>query len=327
MAGEDSTLDESRQRREESRLRHRSLLGGLIIIVLVASALLIFFMENLLNAFDRNYEIHIVLPAATGLTPDSPVWVSGREIGVVSSIGFLPASGDSLARIVLALELPVSVRSQVRADSEVRLTSVGVMSERVVDILPGTAAARALEPGDTLRQTPKLTPAELTARAAAVRKDLSAVTAELRAQTPAVRARMLQMQRAFAGMDAAMAEARRLQLDLDANPGLALLQDPAFAESLRRTQSHAAQLPALIAQLSDRAGPAGEVRTALARLQARADSLSGQLAAATSALENPNSTLARMQQDTAITRAINAARVALDSLMADMRANPLRYVF
>jgi hypothetical protein len=124
-----------------------------------------------------------------------------------------------------------------------------------------------------------------------------------------------------------MAETGRLQADMDASPGLAVLRDPAFETSLRNAQAHAAELPVLIRRLRENAGAASEMRTALARLQLRADSLGMQLAAASLALENPNGTLARMQQDTALTRALNAARAQLDSLMADMRSNPLRYVF
>jgi hypothetical protein len=124
-----------------------------------------------------------------------------------------------------------------------------------------------------------------------------------------------------------MLEARQLQSDLEANPGMALLRDPSFAASLERTRGHAAELPLMLGRLRDSTGPAVQVQAAIARLQLRADSLSTQLAAATAALDNPNGTLSRMQQDTAIMRAVNAARAELDSLMADMRRNPLRYVF
>ncbi|MGH7463669.1 MAG: MlaD family protein, partial [Longimicrobiales bacterium] len=240
---------------------------------LFAGAVLIFFLDDLLNAFKRDYEIHVVLPGATGLTADSPVWVSGREIGSVTMVGFLPAGKDSLARVVLRLRLPLSVQSQVRADSEVRLTSVSMMSARAVDILPGTAGARALAPGDTLRLTPHLTPMQLSERAAIVQKNLSAALAELREQAPAIRARLLQTRSAFAGLMAVMDEARTLQVDLDATPGFAVLQDPAFAASLQRTRSHVAELTVLIGRLRDSTGPPAEVRAAIARLQARADSL------------------------------------------------------
>jgi phospholipid/cholesterol/gamma-HCH transport system substrate-binding protein len=303
------------------------LFGSLILAALIAGAVLVFFLDDILGGFDREYVIHVVLPGATGLALESPVWLSGREVGRVAAVGLLPSGGDTLARVVLDVELPVSLRSQVRRDSEVRLTSIGPISERAVDILPGSPTAPVLSPGDTLRQTPLPTAMQLAGRAAVVREDLAAALADLQSRTPAIQARLQQTERAFAGLQSVMDEARQLQLDLDANPGYALLQSPSFAAAMEGTRAHAAELPVMIGRLRDSAGPAAEVRAALTRLQLRADSLRIQLAAAEAALNNPNGTLSRMQQDTAITRALNAARAELDSLMADMRKNPLRYVF
>jgi hypothetical protein len=318
------SMDPSRRRLRHTR---RLVLGTLIMLGLFALSLLIFFMDDLLSAFERNYVIHLVMPGATGLADESPVWVSGREVGTVTSVGLLPAGGDTLARVIISVALPVSVQSHVRADSKARLTSIGPISERAIDISAGSAAAPILAPGDTLRHDPQLTATQLADRAAIVRENLNTALADLQAHTPAIRARLQQTERAFAGLDAAMDEAQRLRTDLGANPGLALLQDPGFAASLEGTRAHAAELPIMIGRLRDSAGPAAEVRTALARLQLRADSLSVQLAAAAAALDNPNGTLSRMQQDTALTRALNAARADLDSLSADVRRNPLRYVF
>lgn len=320
MAREDSAASRSRQRR-------RVLWGALILIALFTGSLLIFFLDDLLGMFERHYVIHVVLPGATGLSPESPVWVSGRHVGRVSSVGLLPSGGDTLARVLVAVELPTRVQPQVRRDSEVRLTSIGPISERVIDIMPGSAASPILPAGDTLRHTPQVTPEQLTSRAAIVRADLTTALADLQAQVPAVRERLQQTDRAFAGLEAVMEQAQQMQFDLDANPGFALLQNPSFAASLDNTRLHAAELPVMFRRLRESTGPAAEVRAALARLQLRADSLSAQLAAANAALNNPNGTLSRMQQDTAITRALNAARAELDSLIADMRSNPLRYVY
>jgi phospholipid/cholesterol/gamma-HCH transport system substrate-binding protein len=314
-------------RRRRTRHTRRLVLGSLIIFLLFAGSLLIFFMDDLLAAFDRTYPLYVVMPGATGLVAESPVWVSGREVGRVTSIGLLPAGNDTLARILISVELPVSVQSQVRTDSEVRLTSIGPISERVVDISAGSAAAAVIASGDTLLQATQVTGLQLTDRALIVKANLDTALAALQTHAPAIRARLQQTERAFAGLEAVMGEAGRLQIDLDANPGMALLRDPSFAASLEATRAHAAELPLLIGRLRDSTGPAAEVRTALARLQLRADSVQVQLAAAAAALDNPNGTLARIRQDTALLRALNDARAQLDSLIADMRSNPLRYVY
>jgi ABC-type transporter Mla subunit MlaD len=311
----------------DPRQTRRTVAGTLLIAGLLAATVLTFFLESLIEKFRSKYEIVAVVRDGVDLVAGSPVWIAGREVGVVSSVGFMPHGGDTIARIAVVLELPRRVQSQVRADSRVRLTAVNLLSERVVDIGPGTERAPVLGPGDTLRQERRPTPAELTARAATVKAGLDSVLVQVQALTPAMNARLLQTQRAVQGLDIVMTEAARLQRDMDANPGLALLRDPAFAAAVERAQATARELPLLIGRLQEQDGAVADVRSALARLQQRAEALDAQLAAASAALENPNGSLARLQQDTAIQRAINAARAELDSLIVEARRNPLRFVF
>jgi len=320
MAGENSVRHAPRQRR-------RVLLGTLILAALVGVATLIFFLDDLIGALRTEYAIHAVVPGAPGLVVGSPVWLDGRETGVVSAVGVLSAVDDTVPRVLVRITLPVGVRSQIRTDSEVRLTSVNVMSERAVDITSGSAAAPVLPDGDTLYGSRRPTAVELTARTRRVRAELNAVLGELRSYAPAVRTRLAQTERAFQRLGLAADEAGQIQAAMAANPGMRLLREPAFTAALDSVRLHADELGALVTTLSERTAATGEVRTALARLQLRSDSLRVQLAAATRALENPNGTLARMQQDSALVHAIAAARAELDSLIADVRRNPLRYVF
>jgi ABC-type transporter Mla subunit MlaD len=320
MIGEDSTGRNARQRR-------RPLIGGAIVGALLAAAMLIFFLEDILNAFERRYEIVALLPDAPGLVPGSPVWVGGKVVGEVLDVGFMPSGADSLDRVRLTLRLPRRVQDQVRRDSQLRVTAASLMGEQVVAVTPGTAAAAVLREGDTLRLQKRPTGAELASRAAAVKQDFDAVMVELQALGPVVNARMAEAQRAFAGMDAAIAEAGRIGADLGRNQGLALVQDPAFSASLARARESVAALPASFATLRERAGPGGELGPALAQLQARADTLRAQLDAAAALLEQPDGFPGRFRSDPALLNAVHAARASLDSLVAEVSRNPLRFVF
>jgi phospholipid/cholesterol/gamma-HCH transport system substrate-binding protein len=320
MADEDTTRSDPRQRR-------RTLLGMLIILGLVGAAMLVFFLDAIIGAFHRRYEIVALVPDAPGVAAGTPVWVGGKEVGSVVTVAILPSSADTLGRVAVTLLLPRHVQPQVRTDSRVRLTSASLMSEAAIDIVPGSAAAAALAEGDTLRTVPGLTREQLTQQAAAVREDLRAVLASVQELAPLIGERMEATRRAFAGLDAAMVEARQIQAGLRSNPGVELLRDPAFRQSLEQARGHAAELPATFARLQDRAGAAGEVRVAIARLQARADSLAAQLDAAAALLDQPAGTLGRLQHDDALGNAIDAARASLDSLVAEVRRNPLRFVF
>jgi ABC-type transporter Mla subunit MlaD len=320
MEGEDSVDTNGRQRR-------RGLIGGLIIAGLVGAATLIFFLDDIVAAFDRTYTVVALVPDAPGLAVGSPVWVGGREVGTVKALGFMPAGTDTLDRIWVNLKLPRDVQAQVRQDSRVRLTSTALIGERVVDIEPGSVSTPALAAGDTLRMKYGLSAEQVTRQAASIRAQLDTLLAEATTLEPAARARMAQAARAAAAMDAAMDEARRLQADLRANDGLVLLDDPAFAASLERVREHAAGLPAAVTRLRGQAEGTADVIVALARLEARADTLRASLEAAARLLDASGGFAGRITRDSALIRAIDAARASLDSLVAEARRNPLRFVF
>lgn len=304
--------------------------GALLIIGLAAVSVLIFFLDDIAALLRRDFEVVAVVSDAAGISRGSPVWIGGKEVGVVTGVSLLPTGPDTSAIVALDLELPRSVQSQVRADSRARLTSVGPVGARVVDILPGSAAAPALADGDTVRAVTPITPAMLTARARALHSQLDSVTAELNRLAPTMRARMQDTRRAFAGLELAMAEARRMGDGLDASPALTLMRDPAFTAAVANARAHTAALPALLDSMRARAGAGSGVSgvsAALARLQARADSLDAQLRAVAAMLESPNSSLARFRQDSALFHALQAASAELDSLIAEARRNPLRFVF
>lgn len=311
----------------DARQRRRTLHGALLLAGLVGVAALIFFLDDLVSAFDRTYTIVAVVPDAPGLAPGSPVWVGGKAVGEVTMLGFLPAGTDTLDRVWVTLKLPRHIQPQVRADSRVRLTATGLIGERVVDILPGTIAAPALTAGDTLRLRQRLTPEQVTRQAAAMRAQLDTLLGRVRELEPAARARMEEAGRAANAMTAAVAEARRLGRDLRANPGPALLDDPAFAASLRNVRRHTTELPTAFARLRDQAAGLDDVQAALDRLQARADTLNATLDHAVALLDRGDGIAGRLQQDSALIHATHAAGAALDSLLAEVRRNPLRFVF
>ncbi|HSJ24486.1 MAG TPA: MlaD family protein [Longimicrobiales bacterium] len=320
MADEDKTARGGRQTR-------RTVQGILIMVALVAAGLMVFFLEDILALMDSRYEIVALVPDAPGVAAGTPVWVSGREVGKVQQVAILPTSADTLGRIAVTVELPRRVESQVRTDSRVRITSVSLISEAAVDIVPGSAAAATLAAGDTLRVEPRPDRAQLTEQARQVREDLQQVLATMEDLAPLVRTRMEDTRLAFAAMDATMDEVRRMQADAQANPGLALLRDPAFRESLERARAHVAALPATFDQVRERTGAAGDMGEAVARLRERADTLAAQLDAAAALLDESAGTLGRFRNDAALSRAVAEARASLDSLMAEVRRNPLRFLF
>lgn len=301
--------------------------GAIIMAVLAVIAFVVFFLDDIMGAFDRRYTIVVVMDRAPRLSDRSGVQVAGRTVGRVRRIAFLPTGTDTLARIAVDIELPRRVQPQVRADSRVRLTTLTLMSEPVVDVQPGSADARILRPGDTLRLAPVTTREDLTARAATLRDELNATFGELRTLSPALQERVRQTEAAFAGIDRALAGVHAIAADLRDGPAASLLNDTAFHSAMRRSRAHADGLAAFVDEWRGRTAPDAALAHGLARFGARVDTLRTRLDEAARILETGDGFLARWQRDTAIVRAVNAARASLDSLIAETRRNPLRYFF
>jgi ABC-type transporter Mla subunit MlaD len=316
MAREDSMVHHARQRK-------RTWYGSAIIVLLTALALFIFFLDDIVARFERRYAIVILMQRSpVGLGAGSPVWIGGKEVGTVTAVGFLPSGPDTLAHVAVTVDLPRAVRHQVRADSHVRLTSDRMIGEPALDLVPGTPVAPIVLPGDTLRVVQRKSFADLSRDAAAVRAQLDTTIRALHQLMPQLRSRARQARRAFAAFHAVMTGARDLRRAVFASPTMSLLGDAALGGS----RAHAAELARLL-RVWQRTATGGELRAAADRLELHAAALRAQLDDMAASLQAGNGSLGRAQRDAPLRRALDATRVELDSLIAETKRNPLRFMF
>jgi ABC-type transporter Mla subunit MlaD len=96
---------------------------------------------------DEALTVLAVLPNAPGLNEGASVTYRGVEVGTVEHISF----SDTAVQIQLHL-----TRSDVplRVGDQVRIASLGLLGDKIVDIVPGPVSARALTHTDTLGAAP-----------------------------------------------------------------------------------------------------------------------------------------------------------------------------
>jgi ABC-type transporter Mla subunit MlaD len=308
--------------RQSSR---RALYGAGLTVLLITSALLIFFLNDIIHAFDRRYALVVVMPSAPGITEGSPVWIGGKVVGEITTIGFLPSGGDTTETLALTVDLPRRQQRLLRTDSRARLTSDRMMGQPVIDLVPGSSGARILSDGDTIHIEKHMSADDLRQRAGIVRAELDTTMQLMRQLAPPLRARLTQTRRVFRSLEVAMVDARRLQRDIGASPNFGLMSDPALQAALERSRANAAELSSLIASFRERMATQSELRATVTRLQQRADSVRTILDETSKLLDA--GFLGRMQNDSALQHAMHAARAELDSLIAETRRNPLRFFF
>lgn len=299
--------------------------GGLLILGLAGIALLILFADEIRRGLRPTYRIHVLLAEAPQVRAGTPVTVAGLEAGRVARVALTPVDGDSAANAALTLELESTVRSQVRHDSQVRLRRRRLIGEPVIDVIPGSPSAAALHAGDTLRAGLRPRPDD----ALALARDLIPALDSLRRSAADLAAawRATQPSAARLGERAAavQAELRVLARAYRAGPLSHWLPQEEWRAALDRTRAAAAAIRRLFRNggRPDGAAPGPD----LARLAASAEALAAEFARLEAALASPAALPTHASRDTALADALRAARVELDSLIAETRRNPLRFFF
>ncbi len=148
-------------------------LGGLLLAGLVV---LLIGRENRL--FESQVQYRVLFTNVDGLTEQSPVWIGGRAVGKVSAIVFSENLADT--RIEAHLEMSEAFANRVRTDSVARLTSLGVLGEKAVDITLGTAKGEPLPPGSLIPTAPSSDLSSLMKTAGQLMEDSMAITAQVR---------------------------------------------------------------------------------------------------------------------------------------------------
>lgn len=122
--------------------------GIFVAMGLVLAGVVVFFIGQESQLFEEQVIYRAYFPNVQGLTRKSPVWLGGLEVGRVVSISF---TEDSVERgVQVRVRVTRKYSDRVREDSVARLSSLGVLGEKAVDISLGSAKARPVPPGGEL---------------------------------------------------------------------------------------------------------------------------------------------------------------------------------
>ena len=156
--------------------------GAVITIALGVLAISIFFVGETGTVFGERYSLTTLMPSANGLIEGANVRVAGQDVGKVARIEFIAPDQRPEPDDVLELTLSInrSVRDQIRADSEARIRTQGLLGDKIIDITPGSPGSEMLQDGDTLRTSVAVDYEQIIASGAELVEDLSAMLGTLR---------------------------------------------------------------------------------------------------------------------------------------------------
>lgn len=291
-----------------------AIMAGMIAIVFAVTSL-----TTILQAIRGTYEVHAVFDQATGLRIGAPVWIAGHEAGQVRAIGFRPVGPDSTPGIVVTIRLPEDMRTFVRRDSRVRLSSARLVGDPVVDIAPGSASAPVLPAGETLYAQPITTHATVMQHAALFTESIDSLMSGIAGLKPAVDRNARRFQLLGARLSAASTELGTFRATLAGAQSFNADTIIGRIQSLGATMHDIETEFAAAGQLAEDNGTRSALENAgrrAARVAQQTDSLSRLLA---------RGTIARLQTDSALHFALRRTQAQLDSLIVETKRNPLRF--
>ena len=298
-------------------------------VVLTAAALILIF-GRVGTLRGRKFDLYVTTDAARGLIRGSEVWLDGQKVGVVKHIDFRPPSASPKERLVLALQVLTSARSHIRRDSRVLIRSgTNIIGEPVVYVTTGTAKQPVIHDGDTLHAAKQEDRESLTSDAALAAKQLPGIienvkllSAQLNSAENTIGA--LGMSDS-PEMKRLRASAGRLMADLkssDGTLGLTMSNSDEFRARATRAMSQFDSVRTLLASTKHSLGRFrrdSTIKTDVARI--RRD-----LAEIRRMAADSSGGVARFRADSALAESIHHTLASLDSLMADMKKRPLRYI-
>ena len=112
------------------------------IVFLIAGILMI---GNLHETFKRKIKVVALFDDVGGLQTGNNIWFSGVKIGTVSSLNFKEGS-----QVEVLMKIEVKAQQYIRKNSNVKLSTDGLIGNKILVIYGGNPKASVVEEGDTL---------------------------------------------------------------------------------------------------------------------------------------------------------------------------------
>lgn len=299
--------------------------GIVLVIAIIAATVAVLVFGRVGALHGERVRVHVIAEEAGGVLTGSEVWLNGRKIGRVESLSALPTSPDTLARVLVTLEVLDEFAGLIRHDAVVRIQAGGrLLGAPVVSIEGGSPRAPGVANGDTLRSRTGGAMGSAAERLAAAQDKLPllvaagrGVVSDLGQITRATSVAMSRMpiERGKSVMSEASSVAAGISRFVnrgDGGLGARVAQVRARVDSVRKVVASSTGTLGRFRRDSTLAQSIAAVRQELATLSAAASS--------------PAGSLGRFAADSALQRELGAMSREMSALLADVKRRPLRYL-
>jgi hypothetical protein len=304
-------------------------LAALCAVAGVALAILILCRPGRLRG--KTVTVYVTADAARGLIPGSEVWLDGQKVGLVKSVKFRPATVSAKERLVLRLDVLDNARNRLRVDSRVDIRSgTSIIGDQVVYLSSGTARRRGVAEGDTIHGGKQSDIEGMTA-------DMALASREFPGIIENVKLLRDQMQTAEGTLGALGLEKGGPELRLVRAKSSRIMSkwfqpNGTFGHVVNgrgllqaRAKNAMAQVDSIRALLASNQHSLGRFRRD-STLVIEMDRVRNELANVERLADSPTGTIGRMRTDSTIAHNVHQDIAALDSLFADAKKHPFKYI-
>ncbi len=258
------------------------------------------------GGLSKGYPLYAKFAWGAGLKTGAPVWVSGAAVGYVSDVEFRP-DGTLLTQLRITSSQPIPKQSPAS------VVPNGIFGDVAVNFTPKAAGSRYVE-GDTVVSGPPAAGiAQLTAKADSITTSVASLTSAMNQELVAGGG-LADLRKTLAGTNRLMAELSVI----------AMTQSRQLTEtmtSLRRATSSIDSVK-IDSTLSNLRTASGNMTMLTQSLDSTARALNHIVAK----VDSGNGSAAKLVNDPALYNDVHALLGRIDSLVADIKKNPKRYI-
>ena len=141
---------------KESSNKRAIIVGIFVLVGLIFLLAGILTIGNLRNTFSKKLHVTAVFDDVDGLQKGNNIWFSGVKIGTIKTVRFY---GKSNVRVVMNIDL--ASRQYIRSDAKVKISTDGLIGNKILVIEGGTTKADPIQEGDTLMVAKTLSSEEM----------------------------------------------------------------------------------------------------------------------------------------------------------------------
>lgn len=286
------------------KTRDDILVGVVITTALVLAAVGSLWLAR--GGLSKGYPLYAKFKWGAGLKPGAPVWVSGAAMGYVSDVQFRPDG-------TLLTELRIQSSQPIPRGSPAQIKANGIFGDVAVNFTPLPTGGR-YQPGDTVvAAAPAPGIDQLTGKADSIATSVNALTMAMQKELVAGGG-LADLRNTLAGTNKLVTELTGIAAEQSRQLTMTMA-------SLRRATS-AVDSAKIDSTLSNLRSASANVNTLTRSL----DSTTMALNHIVAKVDTGNGSAAKLINDPALYNDVHALLGRMDSLVADVKKNPKRYI-